>query len=90
MVREIGMDLFRAEKLARDINYRRLLNIALLYAIIALLAICIVLMIIYKVKHSWLIYGCWTVFTAPFHYFMKASGHLAHHVAPGNSTAPLP
>ncbi len=31
MVREIGLDLFSAEKLANDINYRRLLNIVLLY-----------------------------------------------------------
>ena len=31
MVREIGFDLFSAEKLANDINYRRLLNIVLLY-----------------------------------------------------------
>ena len=33
MVKEIGIDLFTADKLAKDINYRRLLNIILLYSI---------------------------------------------------------
>lgn len=37
MVRDLGMDLFNAEKLASDINYRRFLNILMLYILIFLL-----------------------------------------------------
>ena len=37
MVRDLGMDLFSAEKLASDINYRRFLNILMLYLLIFLL-----------------------------------------------------
>ena len=48
MVREIGLDLFKADKLANDINYRRLLNIVILYVLIFLLFISIILMIVYK------------------------------------------
>mmetsp|Transcript_17450 Transcript_17450/g.29367 ORF Transcript_17450/g.29367 Transcript_17450/m.29367 type:complete len:99 (-) Transcript_17450:25-321(-) len=51
MVREIGFDIIRADKLASDINYRRLLHIVILYTLILLLFTCIVLVILYKLKH---------------------------------------
>ena len=54
VVREIGMDLLKADKLASDINYRRLLNIIMLYIIIFLLFVCIVLMSWYRIQHSFL------------------------------------
>lgn len=54
LVRDIGFDLIKADKLATDINYRRLLNIVMLYVIIGLLFICIVLMLYYKLQHSWM------------------------------------
>lgn len=50
MVKEIGFDLLRADKLASDINYRRLLNIVILYLVIFLLFVSICLMLYYKVK----------------------------------------
>lgn len=56
LVRDIGLDLFKADKLASDINYRRLLNIVMLYLIIGLLFICIVLVLYFKLQHSW-VYG---------------------------------
>ena len=40
LIRDIGMDLFRTEKLAKDINKRKLLNIVILYLVIILLFIC--------------------------------------------------
>ena len=53
MVKEIGFDLVKAEKLANDINYRRLLNIVMLYLTIVLLFISICLVLYYKLRHSW-------------------------------------
>jgi len=38
LVRDIGTDLFRSEKLAKDINRRRLVNIVVLYLIVFLLS----------------------------------------------------
>ena len=52
MVREIGLDLLSADKLANDINYRRLLNIAVLYCIIFLLFLSILFMLYYRIKNS--------------------------------------
>jgi len=51
MVKEIGFDLVKAEKLANDINYRRLLNIVMLYLTIVLLFISICLVLYYKLRH---------------------------------------
>ena len=53
MVREIGIDLFRADKLAKDINYRRLLNIIMLYIIQFFLFLSILFTLFYKVRHRW-------------------------------------
>ena len=52
MVREIGFDLLTAEKLASDINYRRLLHIVILYTIIALLFVSIILVLLYKLRRG--------------------------------------
>ena len=48
LVKDIGFDLLKADKLATDINYRRLLNIVMLYTIIFLLFICNILMLYHK------------------------------------------
>ena len=53
MVREIGLDLFKADKLAKDINYRRLLNILMLYLIQFCLLLSILFTLYYKVRHRW-------------------------------------
>ena len=53
MVQEIGFDLVSADKLASDINYRRMLTIVILYLTILMLAICIVLTFYYKAKYRW-------------------------------------
>ena len=53
MVREIGLDLFKADKLAKDINYRRLLNIVMLYIIQFLLFMSIVFTLYFKIRHRW-------------------------------------
>ena len=53
MVREIGLDLFKADKLANDINYRRLLNIVMLYVIQFLLLLSIVFTLYSKIRHRW-------------------------------------
>ena len=50
MVKDIGLDLLSADKLAKDINYRRLLHIAVLYSLIVLLLICIILTVLHKMK----------------------------------------
>lgn len=52
LVKEIGFDLFSADKLAKDINYRRLLNIAMIYTIIFLLFVSICLTLWFRIKHS--------------------------------------
>ena len=52
MVKDIGFDLIKADKLASDINYRRLLQIVILYTIIFLLLVSIVLVIIYKIRRG--------------------------------------
>jgi hypothetical protein len=45
MVREIGTDLVRSEKIVKDISMRKLLNLVIMYLIIILLFItnCLVL-----------------------------------------------
>jgi len=48
VVKAIGMDLVRSDKLARDTNRRKLLNIVILYLIIILLFMTNVLVIYFK------------------------------------------
>ena len=67
MVKEIGLDLFKADKLAKDINYRRLLNIMILYTLIFILLVCIVLTLIYKFRHSWLYQNVLMYFVHKYH-----------------------
>jgi hypothetical protein len=63
LVREVGMDLFKADKISSDINYRRLLNIMMLYLTIMLLFISICLVLYHKFMHSWL----WALIPHHFH-----------------------
>mmetsp|Transcript_42220 Transcript_42220/g.64728 ORF Transcript_42220/g.64728 Transcript_42220/m.64728 type:complete len:101 (+) Transcript_42220:522-824(+) len=51
LMKDIGFDLLRADKLAQDINYRRLLNIVMLYLIIFLLFASIGLTLWFKIRH---------------------------------------
>ena len=51
LVKDIGGDLMRTDKLASDLNKRKLLNIAILYLIIVLLFITNCLVIYYKFHH---------------------------------------
>ena len=48
LVKEIGMDLVRSEKIVKDINRRKLLNIVILYLIIMLLFITNLLVVYFK------------------------------------------
>lgn len=48
LVRDIGSDLVKSDKIARDINRRQLLNIVILYLIIILLFITNVLVLYLK------------------------------------------
>ena len=48
MVREIGLDLVRTEKVTKDLNMRRFLNLVVLYAVAVLLFIAICLVLYYK------------------------------------------
>ena len=50
MVREIGMDLWRSDKLAKDIHRRKFCNLVILYMIIILLFITNVLVIYFKMR----------------------------------------
>lgn len=48
LVKDIGMDLIRSEKLVKDINRRKLLNIVVLYLIIIMLFITNMLVLYFK------------------------------------------
>ena len=48
IVRQIGMDLVRSEKLVKDVNLRKLVNIVVLYLIIFLLFVTNVLVAYFK------------------------------------------
>ena len=48
MVRDIGLDLVRTEKVTKDLNMRRFLHLVVLYAIAILLFIAICLVLYYK------------------------------------------
>lgn len=48
LVKDIGMDLFRSEKLVKDINRRKLMNIVVLYLIIMMLFITNMLVLYFK------------------------------------------
>ena len=51
IVREIGMDLVRSEKLVKDVNMRKLVNIVILYLIIILLFVTNVLVVYFKIHY---------------------------------------
>lgn len=51
MVRELGIDVFKSDKLARDINRRKLFNIVVLYLIILMLAVTNAGVLYFKLFH---------------------------------------
>ena len=80
LVREIGFDLFKAEKLAENINYRRLLNIVMLYLIMFLLFFSIILVVWFRIRHR----------HAPghFHWLKEFFKHLLPSFGSSSSHAP--
>jgi hypothetical protein len=48
MVREIGLDLVKSEKMVKDINRRKLLSIVILYLVVILLFLSICFVVYFK------------------------------------------
>jgi hypothetical protein len=52
LMRDLGSDIVRADKLAMDLNRRKFLNIVILYLVIILLFITNILALYYKFHHN--------------------------------------